>query len=107
MIEARGKGLLLAFEFITTGIGYTFTNGMFDRGVLVASTVANAKSTCIEPFLTILAVRCQRGLVIMPEAQEAVRLVLRLTPLKGGLIRGGAVVVCLPFCNWALHHVGA
>ena len=73
IIEARGKGLLLAFEFITNDIGYAFAKGMFDRGVLVAGTMANAKSVRIEPPLTITAAQCQQALAVAAEVLEAMR----------------------------------
>ncbi|MBI2265842.1 MAG: putrescine aminotransferase [Armatimonadetes bacterium] len=52
-LDARGKGLLLGIEFITDEIGFEVSKNLFDRGVLVAGTLINAKTVRIEPPLTI------------------------------------------------------
>ena len=58
ILESRGQGLLMAFEFQENDIGYAFSKGMFDRGVLVAGTLINAKTVRIEPPLTITLDQC-------------------------------------------------
>lgn len=73
VIDARGKGLLLAFEFTTNDVGYDFAKGMFDRGVLVAGTMANAKSVRIEPPLTITADQCRHTLGVADSVLAAMR----------------------------------
>ncbi|WP_414502681.1 putrescine aminotransferase [Zymobacter sp. IVIA_5232.4 C2] len=73
IIEARGKGLLLAFEFSTNDVGYAFAKGMFDRGVLVAGTTANAKSVRIEPPLTITPAQCRHALNVASEVLETMQ----------------------------------
>ena len=60
VLEARGQGLLMAFEFQENDIGYAFSKGMFDRGVLVAGTLINAKTVRIEPPLTITLDQCHQ-----------------------------------------------
>jgi putrescine aminotransferase len=49
----RGKGLLIAMEFITDEIGYKVASGLFHRKVLTAGTLTNAKAIRIEPALNI------------------------------------------------------
>ncbi|MDE2314451.1 MAG: aminotransferase class III-fold pyridoxal phosphate-dependent enzyme, partial [Elusimicrobia bacterium] len=52
-LDIRGKGLMIGMEFPTDAIGYEISKGLFDRGVLVAGTLFNAKTIRIEPPLTI------------------------------------------------------
>ncbi|OSM96913.1 putrescine aminotransferase [Lonsdalea populi] len=68
ILAARGKGLLLAFEFQQNEIGYAFASELFQRRVLVAGTLNNAKSVRIEPPLTITHQQCGR---ILAEAERA------------------------------------
>lgn len=51
--EARGKGLMIALEFVDDEKGYQVASGLFDKGILVAGTLINAKTIRIEPPLTI------------------------------------------------------
>jgi len=51
--DVRGKGLMIGMEFPTDAIGYEISKALFDRGVLVAGTLFNAKTIRIEPPLTI------------------------------------------------------
>lgn len=60
VLEARGQGLLMAFEFQENDIGYAFSKGMFDHGVLVAGTLINATTVRIEPPLTITLDQCHQ-----------------------------------------------
>lgn len=49
----RGKGLLIAMEFVTDEIGYKVASGLYHRKVLTAGTLTNAKAIRIEPALNI------------------------------------------------------
>lgn len=51
--EVRGVGLMLAVEFKSSDIGYETAKGMFDRGVLTAGTLVNAKCIRFEPAAVI------------------------------------------------------
>ena len=73
VIDARGKGLLLAFEFITNEVGFAFAKGMFERGVLVAGTTANAKSVRIEPPLTITPAQCRHALAVAEDVLDMIQ----------------------------------
>ncbi|CAF0787789.1 unnamed protein product [Adineta steineri] len=53
VIDARGKGLMLALEFADTDIGFRVSKGLFREKILVAGTLVNAKTIRIEPPLTI------------------------------------------------------
>ncbi|MFC0072529.1 putrescine aminotransferase [Samsonia erythrinae] len=70
IIEARGLGLLQAIEFRKNKIGYAFAKALFQRHVLVAGTLNNAKSVRIEPPLTITREQCIR---VLKEAKEALK----------------------------------
>lgn len=73
ILAARGKGLLLAFEFQENEIGYAFASELFQRHVLVAGTLNNAKSVRIEPPLTITHQQCCQILTEAEHALENVR----------------------------------
>lgn len=70
IIEARGMGLLQAIEFRKNEIGYAFAKELFQRNVLVAGTLNNAKSVRIEPPLTITREQCIR---VLKEAKEVLK----------------------------------
>lgn len=53
VLEIRGQGLMIGVEFHKDEIGYEVSQGMFDRGILVAGTLINSKTIRIEPALTI------------------------------------------------------
>lgn len=53
VVEARGKGLMLALEFVDTDVGFRVAKGFFREKILVAGTLVNAKTIRIEPPLTI------------------------------------------------------
>ncbi|RKO79628.1 putrescine aminotransferase [Pectobacterium parmentieri] len=70
IIEARGMGLLQAIEFRKNEIGYAFAKELFQRNILVAGTLNNAKSVRIEPPLTITRAQCAR---VLEEAREVLK----------------------------------
>ncbi len=45
----RGAGLLICMEFPEAEVGYRVTKGLFERHVMVAGTLVNAKTVRIEP----------------------------------------------------------
>jgi putrescine aminotransferase len=45
----RGAGLLICMEFPEAEVGYSVIKGMFDRHVMTAGTLVNAKTVRIEP----------------------------------------------------------
>ena len=51
--ETHGKGLLIGMAFPAQEIGWKVASGLFQRGVLVAGTYANARVIRIEPALGI------------------------------------------------------
>ncbi|GMA51053.1 hypothetical protein GCM10025857_24100 [Alicyclobacillus contaminans] len=53
VVEVRGKGLLMAIEFVDNKVGYEVAKHMFEHGVLVAGTLVNAQTIRVEPPLTI------------------------------------------------------
>jgi putrescine aminotransferase len=59
--EVRGKGMLMAIEFVDNEIGY-FASEMFRQRVLVAGTLNNAKTIRVEPPLTLTLEQCEQVL---------------------------------------------
>ena len=53
VLDARGKGLMIALEFPDTDIGFRVSKGLFREKILVAGTLVNAKTIRIEPPLNI------------------------------------------------------
>ena len=53
VVDVRGKGLLMAIEFVDHRTGFELGKLLLDRGVLVAGTLVNAQVVRIEPPLTI------------------------------------------------------
>ncbi|CAF1009483.1 unnamed protein product [Rotaria magnacalcarata] len=53
VLEARGKGLMIALEFPDSDTGFRVSKGLFRERILVAGTLVNAKTIRIEPPLTI------------------------------------------------------
>jgi len=51
--DVRGKGLLIAIEFLTNELGFELGKQMLKRGVLVSGTLVNARTIRFEPPLTI------------------------------------------------------
>lgn len=51
--EVRGRGLMLGLEFPDNDIGFTFSRGVFSKGVLLSGTLVNARTIRVEPPLTI------------------------------------------------------
>ncbi len=47
--EVRGAGLLICMEFPAAEVGYAVVKGLFDRHVMTAGTLVNAKTVRIEP----------------------------------------------------------
>ncbi|KAE9798324.1 aminotransferase class III-fold pyridoxal phosphate-dependent enzyme, partial [Escherichia coli] len=71
--EARGKGMLMAIEFVDNEIGYSFASEMFRQRVLVAGTLNNAKTLRIEPPLTLTIEQCDLVLRSTRKALAALR----------------------------------
>lgn len=60
--DVRGKGMLMAIEFVDNEIGYDFASEMFRQRVLVAGTLNNARTIRIEPPLTLTPEQCEQVL---------------------------------------------
>jgi len=70
VVDVRGKGLLIALEFSSDVTGYAVSKYLFDRGILVAGTLVNARVVRIEPPLTIERVQAERVFAVLAEALE-------------------------------------
>jgi putrescine aminotransferase len=53
VVDVRGKGLLIAIEFVDDRTGFELGKLLLDRGVLVSGTLVNARVIRVEPPLTI------------------------------------------------------
>ncbi len=53
VVDVRGKGLMMALEFVDDKAGFELGKLMLDRGVLVSGTLVNARVVRFEPPLTI------------------------------------------------------
>jgi putrescine aminotransferase len=53
VVAVRGKGLMMALEFVNNELGFALSKAMLDRGVLVSGTLVNARVIRFEPPLTI------------------------------------------------------
>jgi putrescine aminotransferase len=51
--DVRGIGLMIGVEFVTSDVGYSVAKGMFQRRVLTAGTLVNAKCVRFEPAAVI------------------------------------------------------
>ncbi|WP_035342856.1 MULTISPECIES: putrescine aminotransferase [Dickeya] len=80
IVEVRGKGLLQAIEFRDNTTGYAFASELFQRRVLVAGTLNNARSIRIEPPLTITPAQCQQVLYEAERALVSLRAVEEAKP---------------------------
>ncbi|MEI7672052.1 MAG: aminotransferase class III-fold pyridoxal phosphate-dependent enzyme, partial [Deltaproteobacteria bacterium] len=67
LVEVRGKGLMIGMVFPDDDIGFEVARGLFDRGVLVAGTMLNARVIRIEPPLAISPDDVNRVLEILHE----------------------------------------
>ena len=71
--DVRGKGMLMAIEFVDNEIGYDFASEMFRQRVLVAGTLNNAKTIRVEPPLTLTLEQCEQVLKAARKALAALR----------------------------------
>jgi putrescine aminotransferase len=73
IVDVRGKGLLIALEFTSDATGFAASKYLFERGVLVAGTLINARTVRVEPPLTIERAQADRVFTILAQALEAMR----------------------------------
>jgi putrescine aminotransferase len=71
VVDVRGKGLLMALEFTSDAAGFAASKYLFDRGVLVAGTLVNARTVRVEPPLTIERAQADRVFAILEDALDA------------------------------------
>jgi len=71
VLDVRGKGLLIALEFADDETGFAIAKHLFDRGVLVAGTLINARTVRIEPPLTIERAQADVVFAALAEALAA------------------------------------
>lgn len=67
--EVRGAGLLICMEFPVAEVGYAVVKGLFDRHVMTAGTLVNAKTVRIEPPAVI---RYETIDIVMQKLEESI-----------------------------------
>jgi len=81
--EARGLGLMIGIEFWKNEYGWSFSKGVFKKGVIVSGTLNNSRVIRIEPPLIITKSQIDTATSVMNEVladmymtlfQESVRL---------------------------------
>jgi putrescine aminotransferase len=72
VVELRGRGLLMAIEFVSHEAGYELAKAMLQRGVLVAGTLVNARVVRVEPPLTISEAQADRVCAALAESLDVV-----------------------------------
>lgn len=68
VVDVRGKGLLIAIEFVDDSVGYEVSKYMFENGILVAGTLINGQVIRIEPPLTIEKAQADRVFEVLAGA---------------------------------------
>jgi putrescine aminotransferase len=71
VVDVRGKGLMIALEFVNDATGFEVSKYMFDRGVLVAGTLVNARVIRVEPPLVIREDQAERVCTLFADALNA------------------------------------
>jgi putrescine aminotransferase len=71
VVDVRGKGLLIALEFVDDAVGFAASKYLFDRGILVAGTLVNARTVRVEPPLTIEKGQADTVFAVLAEALAA------------------------------------
>ena len=72
VVDVRGKGLLIALEFADDAAGFAVSKYLFDRGVLVAGTLINARTIRVEPPLTIETAQADVVFAVLEEALDVI-----------------------------------
>ena len=71
VLDVRGKGLLMALEFGDDATGFAISKALFDRGILVAGTLINARTVRVEPPLTIERAQADIVFAALTDSLEA------------------------------------
>jgi putrescine aminotransferase len=71
LIDVRGMGLMLALEFVDDATGFEISKYLFDRGILVAGTLVNARVIRVEPPLVITQAQADRVCEVLADALKA------------------------------------
>jgi len=71
VVDVRGKGLLMAIEFVDDAAGFAISKVLFERGILVAGTLINARTVRVEPPLTIERAQADTVFNVLASALDA------------------------------------
>ncbi len=85
VVDVRGMGLLIALEFVSDEAGFAASKYLFDRGVLVAGTLVNARTIRIEPPLTIERGQADKVFAILADALDAMERERAPLPTPGAI----------------------
>ena len=86
-LDARGKGLMLALEFVDTEIGFRVAKGLFREKVLCAGTLVNAKTIRIEPPLTITAEQIDTMIVALSKVLKEIATEMKPAVIHESIIK--------------------
>jgi putrescine aminotransferase len=83
VVDVRGLGLMIALEFADDQVGFAVAKAMFERGVLVAGTLVNARVVRVEPPLVIRTDQADRVFTVLAEALATVSRSRRAAAMQG------------------------
>lgn len=83
VVDVRGLGLMIALEFADDQVGFAVAKAMFERGVLVAGTLVNARVVRVEPPLVIRTDQADRVFTVLAEALATVSRSRRAAATQG------------------------
>jgi len=73
LVSSRGAGLLICMEFPEAEVGYAVVKAMFDRHVMTAGTLVNAKTVRIEPPAVLSEESIQKVFTALEESLAEVK----------------------------------
>jgi putrescine aminotransferase len=73
LVAYRGAGLLICMEFPQAEVGYSVTKNLFERHVMTAGTLVNAKTVRLEPPAVLSDESIGKVFVALDESLAAVK----------------------------------
>ncbi|MDR1042963.1 MAG: putrescine aminotransferase [Clostridiales Family XIII bacterium] len=78
LVASRGAGLLICMEFPEAEIGYSVTKNLFERHVMTAGTLVNAKTVRLEPPAVLSDESIEKVFTALDESFAAVKAEFKL-----------------------------
>jgi putrescine aminotransferase len=73
LVAYRGAGLLICMEFPEAEVGYSVTKNLFERRVMTAGTLVNAKTVRLEPPAVLSEESIEKVFQALDESLAAVK----------------------------------